>query len=115
MVASDICVLNLEEDDLSQTSLSVILTAVASDNPDISDNKITLNTIARKYIDNQNNESLSFELYHFPDNTYLLPITSKVLHGSSLYATGYLCVIDGLLLLHLTRSKLQHYLIYHLI
>src|ERR1044072_2650652 len=88
MVASDICVLNLEEEDLPQSSLYVVLIGVASDNSDVSSDKVTLNIIAREYIDNQNNESLSFELYHFPDDTHLLPTSSKVLRGSSLYDIG---------------------------
>jgi hypothetical protein len=57
MVASDICVLNLEED-LPQSSLYVVLTGVASDNPDVSSDRVTLNIIAREYIDNQNNVTL---------------------------------------------------------
>ena len=85
MVASDICVLNLDEQNLPWSSLSVILIGVVSDNSDVSDNKVTLNIIAREYIDNQNNESLSFELYHFPDDAHLLPTSSKVSRGSSLY------------------------------
>jgi hypothetical protein len=47
--------------------------------------------------------SLSFELYHFPDDTHLLSTSSKVLRGSSLYITGYLCIIDDLLLIRMTQ------------
>ncbi|GET54031.1 hypothetical protein RhiirA1_478317 [Rhizophagus irregularis] len=57
---------------------------VASDNPDIGDDKITLGLNAREYLDNQNNNSLTFELYHFPEDAHLLPISSKILCGSSL-------------------------------
>jgi hypothetical protein len=103
MVASDICVLNLDEEDLPRSSLSVVLVGTASDNPEINDNKITLNLNAREYIDNQHNKSLSFNLYHFPDDTHLLPITTKVSHGSSLYITGYLSLIEELLLIRLTQ------------
>ena len=52
----------------------------------MNNNKIILNLTAREYIDNQNNESLSFELYHFPDNAYLLPISSKISRDSSIYS-----------------------------
>lgn len=105
MVACDICVLNLDEQDLPQSSLSVVLIGVASDNSDVSDDKVTLNMIAREYIDNQNNESLSFELYHFPNDAHLLPTSSKVLRGSSLYVTGNLSIIDELLLVRLMNMK----------
>jgi hypothetical protein len=103
MIASDICVLNLDEEDLPRSSLSVVLVGTASDNPEINDDKITLNLNAREYIDNQHNKSLSFNLYHFPDDTHLLPITTKVSRGSSLYITGYLSLIGELLLIRLTQ------------
>src|SRR4051812_35261093 len=103
MVASDICVLNLDEEDLPRSSLSVVLVGTASDNPEINDDKITLNLNAREYIDNQHNKSLLFNLYHFPDDTHLLPITTKVFRGSSLYITGYLSLIEDLLLVRLTQ------------
>ncbi|PKC07204.1 hypothetical protein RhiirA5_418521 [Rhizophagus irregularis] len=50
---------------------------VASDNSEISDNKITLPLNAREYIDNQNNNSLSFKLYHFPEDAHILPVQLK--------------------------------------
>src|SRR5204862_7258456 len=56
----------------------------------------------REYIDNQN-RSLSFDLYHFPDENHLLPTTSKTSRGSSLYVTGSLSLIDDLLLVKLTQ------------
>ncbi|CAI2197355.1 17219_t:CDS:1, partial [Funneliformis geosporum] len=58
---------------------------------------------AREYIDNQNNKSLSFDLYHFSEESHLLPITSKVSRESSLYITGSLSLIDDLLLVRLTQ------------
>ena len=103
MVASDICVLNLDEEDLPKSSLSVVLVGTASDNPEVNDDKITLNLNAREYIDNQNNKSLLFNLYHYPDDTYLLPITTKVSRGSLLYITGYLSLIGELFLVKLTQ------------
>src|SRR5204863_9993882 len=74
MVASDICVLNLNEEDLPKSSLSVVLVGTASDNSKVNDDKITLNLNAREYIDNQNNKSLLFNLYHFPNDTHLSPV-----------------------------------------
>lgn len=103
MVASDICVLNLDEEDLPRSSLSVVLVGTASDNPEVKDDKVTLNLNAREYIDSNHNKSLAFNLYHFPDDTYLLPITTKVSRGSSLYVTGYLSLIGELLLIRLTQ------------
>src|ERR1044072_9810901 len=97
MVASDICVLNLDEEDLPRSSLSVVLVGVASDNSEINDDKITLGLNAREYIDNQNNKSLTFELFHFPEDTHL-SISSKVSHGTTLYVTGHMSIIDDLLL-----------------
>lgn len=102
-MASDICVLNLDEEDLPRSSLSVVLVGTASDNSEINDDKVTLNLNAREYIDNQHNKSLSFDLYHFPEDNHLLPITSKVLRGSSLYITGHLSLIGDLLLVRLTQ------------
>jgi len=103
MVASDICVLNLDEEDLPRSSLSVILVGTASDNSEINDDKVILKLNAREYIDNQHNKSLSFDLYHFPEENHLLPITSKVSRGSSLYITGSLFLIDNLFLVRLTQ------------
>lgn len=102
-MASDICVLNFDEEDLPKSSLSVVLVGTASDNSIINDDKVILNLNAREYIDNQNNKSLSFDLYHFPEDNHLLPITSKISRGSSLYITGYLSHIDDLLLVRLTQ------------
>src|SRR5436190_4291019 len=102
MVASDICVLNLEEEDLPKSSISVTLVGTASDNSEINDDKVILKLNAREYIDNQN-RSLSFDLYHFPDENHLLPTTSKTSRGSSLYVTGSLSLIDDLLLVKLTQ------------
>jgi hypothetical protein len=79
------------------------LIGTASDNPEITSDKVTLNLNAREYIDNQNNSSLLFNLYHFPDDSYLSPITAKVLRGTLLYVTGYLSIIDDLLLIRLTQ------------
>src|SRR5436189_2658382 len=103
MVASDICVLNLNEEDLPKSSLSVILVGTASDNSEINDDKVILKLNAREYIDNQHNKSLSFDLYHFPEENHLLPITNKVTRGSSLYITGSLFLIGDLLLIRLTQ------------
>ncbi|CAI2194748.1 12999_t:CDS:2, partial [Funneliformis geosporum] len=103
MVASDICVLNLEEDDLPKLSLSITLVGTASNNSETNDDKVILKLNAREYIDNQNNKSLSFDLYHFSEESHLLPITNKVLHESSLYITGSLSLIDDLLLVRLTQ------------
>ena len=80
-----------------------MLTGVTSDNPEISEDKITLSLSAREYIDNKNNSSLSFELYHFPEDSHLLPISSKVSRGTSLYVTGYLSIIGELLLVKITQ------------
>lgn len=102
-MASDICVLNLDEEDLPKSSLFVVLVGIASDNSEITDDKVTLNLNAREYINNQNNKSLSFDLYHFPEDNHLLPITSKISRGSSLYVTGYLSLIGDLLLVRLTQ------------
>jgi len=102
-VASDICVLNLDEEDLSKSSLSVVLVGTSSDKSEINDDKVTLNLNAREYIDSQHNKSLSFDLYHFPEDNHLLPITSKISRGSSLYVTGYLSLIGDLLLVRLTQ------------
>ncbi|RIA96754.1 hypothetical protein C1645_814944 [Glomus cerebriforme] len=55
MVALDICVLSLDEEDLPRSSLSVVLVGTASDNSETNDDKITLNLNAREYIDNQHN------------------------------------------------------------
>ncbi|RIA97552.1 hypothetical protein C1645_732386 [Glomus cerebriforme] len=52
MVASDVYVLNIDEEDLPKSSLSVVLVGIASDNSEINDDKITLNLNAREYIDN---------------------------------------------------------------
>ena len=98
MVASDICVLNLEEEDLPKSSVSVTLVGTASDNSEINDDKVILKLNAREYIDNQN-RSLSFDLYHFPEETHLLPFSSKISRGTSLYITGYLSIIEDLCLL----------------
>ena len=57
MVASDICVFNLDEEDLPKSPLSVVLMGTASDNSEINDDKITLNLNAREYIDNQHNKT----------------------------------------------------------
>ena len=78
MIASDICILNLDAEDLPKSSLSVVLIGVASDNAEISDDKVTLGLNTIEYIDSQNNKSLTFELYHFSDDTHLLPISTKV-------------------------------------
>jgi hypothetical protein len=103
MVASDICVLNLDEEDLPKSSLSVVLVGTASENSEISNDQVTLNLNAKEYIDNQNNKSLLFNLYHFPEDNHLLPITSIISRGSSLYITGYLSIIENLLLVRVTQ------------
>lgn len=76
---------------------------VASDNSEISDNKITLPLNAREYIDNQNNNSLSFKLYHFPEDAHILPISAKISRDFSLYITGHLSIIEDLLLVRITQ------------
>ncbi|CAI2182378.1 2643_t:CDS:2, partial [Funneliformis geosporum] len=53
VVASDICILNLDEEDLPRSSLSVILIGTVSGNPEIGTDKVTLDLNAREYIDNQ--------------------------------------------------------------
>src|SRR3954468_10468237 len=103
MVASDVYVLNLEEEDLPKSSLFITLVGTASDNSETNDDKVILKLNAREYIDSQNNKSLSFDLYHFSEESHLLPITSKVSRGSSLYITGSLSLIDDLLLVRLTQ------------
>lgn len=95
--------LNLEEEDLPRSSLSVVLIGIASDNSEIGDDKITLSLTAREYIDNKNNSSLSFELYHFPEDAHLMPISSKISRGTSLYVTGHLSIIEDLLLVKITQ------------
>ncbi|CAI2202113.1 15544_t:CDS:1, partial [Funneliformis geosporum] len=55
VVASDICILNLDDEDLPRSSLSVILIGTASGNPEIRTDKVTLDLNAKEYIDNQNN------------------------------------------------------------
>src|SRR3954454_15477691 len=64
MVASDICVLNLEEEDLPKSSLSITLVGTASDNSETNDDKVILKLNAKEYIDSQNNKSLSFDLLY---------------------------------------------------
>ncbi|PKY46714.1 hypothetical protein RhiirA4_461656 [Rhizophagus irregularis] len=59
---------------------NVLEKGVVSDNPDIGDDKITLGLNAREYLDNWDNNSL------------------KILRGSSLYITGYLSIIEDLLI-----------------
>ncbi|CAI2176425.1 15437_t:CDS:2 [Funneliformis geosporum] len=85
VVASDICILNLDEENLLRSSLSVILLGIASSNPEIGTYKVILDLNAREYIDNQNNSSLLFNLYHFPEDSYLLPITTKISRVTLLY------------------------------
>ncbi|CAI2197073.1 12968_t:CDS:1, partial [Funneliformis geosporum] len=75
--------------DLPKSSLSIILVSTASDNSETNDD--------------QNNKSLSFDLYHFSEESHLLPITSKVSHGLSLYITGSLSLIDDHLLIRLIQ------------
>jgi hypothetical protein len=58
---------------------------------------------AREYIDNQNNSSLLFNLYHFPEDNHLLPITAKISRGTLLYVSGYLSIIEDLLLIRMTQ------------
>jgi hypothetical protein len=96
-------VLNLDAEDLPKSSLSVVLVGVASDNAEIGNDKITIGLNAREYIDNQNNRSLAFELYHFPNDGHLLPISTKVTRGSSLYIMGNLSIIEDLLLIRITQ------------
>ncbi|CAG8726808.1 7696_t:CDS:2 [Rhizophagus irregularis] len=72
---------------------------VASDNPDIGDDKITLGLNAREYLDNQNNNSLTFELYHFPEDAHLLPIskkrqTSVLSHPQKIPKLSFLSLLD---------------------
>ncbi|CAI2191033.1 11093_t:CDS:2 [Funneliformis geosporum] len=77
------------KNDLPKSSLSIILVSTASDNSETNDD--------------QNNKSLSFDLYHFSEESHLLPITSKVSHGLSLYITGSLSLIDDHLLIRLIQ------------
>ncbi|CAI2199112.1 17185_t:CDS:2, partial [Funneliformis geosporum] len=96
--ASDICILNLEKDNLPKSLLSITLVGIASDNSETNDDKVILKLNTREHIDSQNNKSFSFDLYHFLEESHLLLITSKVSRGSSLYITGSLSLIDDLLL-----------------
>ncbi len=95
--------LNLDEEDLPKSSLSVILIGTASNNPEIGSDKVTLDLNAREYIDSQNNSSLLFNLYHFPEDSHLLPITEKTSRGTLLYVSGYLSIIEDLLLIRMTQ------------
>lgn len=95
--------LNLDEEDLPKSSLSVILIGTASNKPEIGIDKVTLDLNAKEYIDNQNNSSLLFNLYHFPEDSHLLPITQKTSRGTLLYICGYLSIIDDLLLIRMTQ------------
>ncbi|CAI2193042.1 7584_t:CDS:2 [Funneliformis geosporum] len=101
--ASDICILNLEKDNLPKSLLSITLVGIASDNSETNDDKVILKLNTREHIDSQNNKSFSFDLYHFLEESHLLLITSKVSRGSSLYITGSLSLIDDLLLVRLTQ------------
>ncbi|CAI2199598.1 13384_t:CDS:1, partial [Funneliformis geosporum] len=103
VVASDICILNLDEKNLPRSSLSVILIDTASGNSEIRTNKVTLDLNAREYIDNQNNSSLLFNLYHFSEDSHLLPITTKISRGTLLYVSGYLSIIEDLFLIRMTQ------------
>ena len=42
-------------------------------------------------------------MYHFPEDAHLLPISTKVSRGGSLYVTGYLSIIGDLLLVKITQ------------
>ncbi|CAG8768882.1 14468_t:CDS:2, partial [Funneliformis caledonium] len=103
VIASNICVLGLDEEDLPRSSISVTLVSIVSDNPEISDDKITLNITAREYLNDQLNGSLLFNLYHFPEEAHLLSISTKASRGSSLFITGYLSFIEDLLLVKITQ------------
>jgi len=72
------------------------------ENPEIASNKVTLDLNTREYIDNQNNSSLLFNLYHFSNDGHLSPITKKILHDALLYITGHLSIIKNLLLIRVT-------------
>ncbi|CAI2163946.1 877_t:CDS:2 [Funneliformis geosporum] len=103
VVASDICILNLDEEDLPRSSLSVILIDTASGNPEIGIDKVTLDLNAREYIDNQNNSSLLFNLYHFPEDSHLLSITTKISRSTLLYVSDYLSIIEDLFLIRMIQ------------
>ena len=68
----------LDEDDLPKSHLSIVLVGVASDNSTVNDDKVTVSLNAREYINENQNESLQFELYHFSDEKHQSPISSKV-------------------------------------
>ena len=76
---------------------------IVSENPEISDDKVTLSITAKEYLSDQINGSLLFNLYHFPEESHLLSISTKVSRGSSLYITGHLSLIEDLLLVKLTQ------------
>ncbi len=57
----------------------------------------------REYIDNQNNSSLLFNLYHFSNDGHLSPITKKISRSALLYVTGHLSIIENLLLIRVTQ------------
>ena len=58
---------------------------------------------AREYIDNQNNNSLLFNLYHFPDDGHSLAVTTKISRSTLLYVAGHLSIIENLLLIRITQ------------
>jgi hypothetical protein len=62
-----------------------------------------LDFTAKEYIDNQNNHSLSFNLYNFSEDNHLSPISTKVVRGSPLFITGHLSIIDDLLIVKITQ------------
>src|SRR3954463_8151164 len=79
------------------------MVGTASDDAVISDDKVTISFNAKKYISEDQNNPIQFELYHFPDENHLLPISSKVSQGSTLYITSHLSIIEDLYLIRLTQ------------
>ncbi|CAI2182501.1 8158_t:CDS:2 [Funneliformis geosporum] len=87
----------------SVTETDVDDIGIVSDNPEVSDDKITLNITAKEYLNDQLNSSLLFNLYYFPEETHLLSISTKALRSSSLYITGHLSFIENFLLIKITQ------------
>jgi hypothetical protein len=93
-------VLSLDEEKFPKSSLSVVLVGTASDNAVIGE-EIIIGLNAREYITSE--RFAPIELYHFSDKAHLVPISSKISRGSSLYITGHLSIIEDLFLVKLTH------------
>src|SRR5688572_28924658 len=103
MVASSVTPLNLNEEELPQAILSVVLVGVISDSPQLSEERMAITLNAREYIDANNDRSTTFDLFHYPDETHLLPITTKVTRGATMFVTGHLTFVQNLQLIKITQ------------